>query len=59
VVEESVTRDGTDHSSVQRRIEAVLGQLDAGSVELHFDADTETCNIVPVEGGPPADSWAK
>ena len=59
VVQEFVTRDGTDHSSVERRIEAVLGQLDGGSVELHFDAEAETCNIVPVEGKPTADRWAK
>ena len=30
VVEEFVTRDGTDHSLVERRIEMVLRQLDAG-----------------------------
>ena len=56
VVEEFVTRDGTDHSSVERRIEKVLRQLDAGHVELHFDNATETCNILLVENGenPPA-----
>lgn len=59
VVEEFVTRDGTDHSPVERRIETVLRQLDTGRVELHFDGETETCQIVPVEGTPPADSWAK
>jgi len=48
VVQEFVTRDGTAHSSVERRIEAVLRQLDAGRVEVHFDEETETCNIVPV-----------
>jgi len=48
VVQEFVTRDGTDHSSVEQRIEAVLRQLDAGRVEVHFDEETETCNIVPV-----------
>ena len=57
VVQEFVTRDGTDHSPVERRIESVLRQLEAGQVELHFDDQTETCNIVPVEasGNPPAD----
>jgi uncharacterized protein YheU (UPF0270 family) len=55
VVEEFVTRDGTDHSSVQRRIETVIRQLDAGSVELHFDDATETCHIMPVDRNPPAD----
>ena len=53
VVEEFVTRDGTDHSSVERRIETVLRQLDTGRIELHFDGETETCHIVPVEEDPP------
>ena len=54
VVEEFVTRDGTDHSSTERRIETVMSQLDAGSVVLHFDAKTGTCNILPVDEEPPA-----
>lgn len=56
VVEEFVTRDGTDHSSVERRIDNVLRQLDAGRVELHFDDEAQTCNILPVEENPPAGS---
>lgn len=47
VVRESVTRDGTDDSSVKRRIEAVMRQLAVGIVELHFDDETKTCNILP------------
>jgi hypothetical protein len=54
LVEEFVTRDGTDHSSVEQRIEKVMRQLDAGDVELHFDEATETCNIVSREKNPPA-----
>ncbi len=50
VVEEFVTRDGTDHSSVDQRIADVIRQLDAGSVELQFDTGTATCNILPCEG---------
>ena len=50
IVNEFVTRDGTDHSSVERRVENVLQQLEAGRVELHFDGQTETCNIVTNEG---------
>jgi len=50
VVAEFVTRDGTDHSPVERRIETVLRQLDAGRVELHFDGEAQTCHIVAVEG---------
>lgn len=48
VVEEFVTRDGTDHSRVKQRVNDVLEQLENGSVELHFDDDTLTCNIVAV-----------
>ena len=51
VVEEFVTRDGTDHSPVEQRIENVLRQLDAGLVELHFDDETKSCNILPTEDG--------
>ena len=52
VVEEFVTRDGTDDSAVEQRIAKVMRQLDAGLVELHFDDSTETCNILPVERRP-------
>ena len=49
VVEEFVTRDGTDSSSVEQRIETVLSQLDAGSAELHFEDKSKTCMIRTVE----------
>lgn len=60
VIEEFVTRDGTDNSSVAQRIELVLSQLDVGSVELHFEQETETCNILPMDEGrdPPASNVA-
>ncbi len=48
VVEEFVTRDGTDYSEVKQRVNQVLQQLDEGSAELHFDSKTGTCNIVEV-----------
>ena len=47
IVSEFVTRDGTDHSGVDRRIEQVLKQLDSGMVELHFEEETGSCNVVP------------
>lgn len=50
VVQEFVTRDGTDLSSIERRIETVLSQLETGRVALHFDEQTDTCNIVTNEG---------
>ena len=45
VVMEFVTRDGTDHSAVEPRIQRVLSQLDAGSAQLHFEETTGTCSI--------------
>ena len=51
VVEEFVTREGTDHSSVKQRIERVLRQLDIGGVESRFEPETETCNILHVNEG--------
>jgi uncharacterized protein len=48
VVQEFVTRDGTDHTSVENRIAAVIKQLEIGSLELHFDPESESCSIVPV-----------
>jgi len=57
VVQEFVTRDGTEQSYVDRRIESVLRQLEAGCVELHFNNQTDTFNIVTAAVGdtPPAD----
>lgn len=52
IVEEFVTRDGTDHSSIERRIASVLQQLRDGQVELHFDSDTQTCNVLPAAAKP-------
>jgi uncharacterized protein len=48
VIEEFVSRDGTDYSSIERRIETVLSQLIAGNVELHSDDESKSCNILPV-----------
>ena len=47
IVAEFVTRDGTDHSQVDRRVEQVLKQLDSGMVELHFEEETGSCNLIP------------
>lgn len=46
VVEEYVSRDGTDLSDVDARVGRVLGQLQTGHAELHFDEETRTTNIV-------------
>lgn len=46
VIEEFVTRDGTDHSEMPRRVEAVMKQLVAGRIELYFDDATGSCNLI-------------
>ncbi|MBS0266474.1 MAG: YheU family protein [Planctomycetes bacterium] len=48
VVEEFVTRDGTDNSGVEQRICSVLQQLETNTVELHFDPESVTCTIRPL-----------
>ena len=49
IVLEFVTRDGTDHSPVDARVQRVMQQLEDGEVELHFDSETESCNIIRCE----------
>jgi uncharacterized protein YheU (UPF0270 family) len=50
LVEEFVTRDGTDYGAVERSLDAkvahVLHQLERGEVRIVFDPETETTTIV-------------
>lgn len=50
LVEEFVTRDGTDYGAVERSVEekiaGVMAQLLSGEARIVFDPDTETANIV-------------
>jgi len=50
VIEEFVTRDGTDYGeievSLETKISQVLGQLKSGKAVIVFDQRTETCNIL-------------
>ncbi|WP_419189672.1 YheU family protein [Stieleria marina] len=48
IVLEFVTRDGTDHSDVDKRVASVMRQLNNGEAELHFDPESKTCNIIRV-----------
>jgi uncharacterized protein len=51
LVEEFVTRDGTDYGAVERDLEAkvadVMRQLARGEVRIVFDPDSETTTLVP------------
>ncbi len=50
LVEEFVTRDGTDYGAVERsleeKIEAALAQLRSGEARVVFDPESESANIV-------------
>jgi hypothetical protein len=50
VVEEFVTRDGTDYGEVETPLEIkmnqVLDQLKSGKAVIVFDPESETCNIL-------------
>lgn len=48
IIFEFVTRDGTDHSPVDKRMASVMRQLENSQVEIHFDQETKSCNIVRV-----------
>ncbi len=56
LVEEFVTRDGTDYGAVERGVEEkiaqVLAQLRSGEVRLVFDPQTETANVAPARDLP-------
>ena len=50
VIEEFVTRDGTDYGeievSLETKISQVLGQLKSGKAVIVFDQGSETCTIL-------------
>jgi uncharacterized protein YheU (UPF0270 family) len=50
VIEEFVTRDGTDYGEIETPLETkvsqVLGQLKSGKAVIVFDQRSETCTIL-------------
>ena len=46
VIEEFVTRDGTELSDVETKIAEVHALLAQGTVNLWFDPETSSCNIL-------------
>ena len=58
LIEEFVTRDGTDYGGVERSVEEkiaqVTAQLTSGEARLVFDPETETTNIVVARDLPPS-----
>lgn len=48
IVEEFVTRDGTEHTEGERKVAQVMALLEKGDVEIWFDEVTRSCNILRV-----------
>jgi uncharacterized protein YheU (UPF0270 family) len=49
IVEEFVTRDGTEHTEGDRKVAQVMALLERGDAEVWFNERTRTCNILRVE----------
>ena len=60
LIEEFVTRDGTDYGRVETPLEtrkqAVMKLLKGGEAQVVFDVDTETCNVVLTRDLPPEEA---
>lgn len=55
LIEEYVTRDGTELSEAADKAAAVRRALEAGEAVIVYDVDSETCNILPADEVPPAE----
>ena len=53
LIEEFITREGTDYGerefSLTEKVEQVKAQIKRGDVVIVFDAESETCNLLPNE----------
>lgn len=51
IIEDFVSREGTDYGAIEStfssKVSQVMRQLEKGEAAITFDADTETCSIVP------------
>jgi uncharacterized protein YheU (UPF0270 family) len=54
LIEEFVSRDGTDLSEAHAKIAQVRKQLQSGAVVIVYDEAAESANIVPKDYRPPA-----
>jgi uncharacterized protein YheU (UPF0270 family) len=49
VIHDVVTRDGTELTDAELKVEQVRRSLASGRAELHFDEESGSCAIVAVE----------
>ena len=52
MIEEFVLREGTDYGhadiSLEQKVSAVMKQIERGTAQIVFNAEDESCTIVPV-----------
>lgn len=49
LVEEFVTRDGTELTTAERKIEQVIKALEQGQALIYYDEDEQTTDIRPID----------
>ena len=49
LIEEAVTRDGTELTDAEVKIVQVMRQLERGTVVITYDLDTGTCQLVSAD----------
>jgi hypothetical protein len=53
IIEEYITREGTEYGardfSLEQKIEHVRQQLLRREIKINFDAESQSCNLVPVD----------
>ena len=49
VIDEYVTRDGTDSTDAGVKVAFIRRSLDAGEMVLVFDPNSGTCDIIPAD----------
>ena len=49
VIEEFVSRDGTELTDVNTKIAQVRTQIEEGRAVITFDPESGTCNVLPAE----------
>lgn len=49
IMEEFASRDGTDTTPMEEKLEKIDRQLKEGTAQLVFDDESKTCNIIKVD----------
>lgn len=56
VIEEMVTRDGTELTDAEPKIAQVMDLLKRGKMVITYDMESRTCTIVPADAVPEDDA---